>query len=1490
MNRFLESTRAHARRFLAVHAAARRPSPPARSGAWLCAALAWMAAAWAPAVQAGFEYEPWYQYELCQQERERELTPNPYQPVPPELVVDCRFEVYAYQGGFYDGRFALVWRYWEPMVGGWKLGSSYYPFTLDADEQVKRNGCPTGRCGVAGVDPSTGNRFDTQPLFGGAAIAVGASRSHAPEEGGPAPGGVGSGVDGFPLVFATTYNSLGSGLMPTSHTGTLGRNVTHTYQRSVTLVHAYDADGNAQDWAYVERPDGNVEKYVATGGQWLATPDNPSTLAATRDAQGQLAGWVRLGADGVRETYDANGRLLALADRSGFVQSVGYDAGGRLQSVLDARGRALVFTHDAQGRITRVDLPDGRWIGFAYAAQRLSTVTDADGGVRRYLYGEAGFVDPDDPLKDTALTGVVDERGVHLVSTWYDGAHRAIRSLRAGGTEDTRFNYLVEGARVASATITHPTGHAELRTFAWVRGRNLTTGQTLSCAGCATRRNTRTYDALGYPDTSTDFAGVLTDTDVDAVGLVTRVVSAKGTAIEQAVTTQWDAALRSPLRIDRAGQRLHYTYNARGQVLTERVEDTATGESRTVTYAYCDQVDAIACPLVGLLRSIDGARADIADITRFAYRLADDPACATASTACAYRAGDLWTRPDAAGLVTEFLAYDGAGRPRSVRDANGVITDFEYSPRGAVAARKVRGADAGTEADDAITRIDYDPRGLPARWTQPDGVFVDFHFDDAQRLDRITDALGGTIRYTLDAAGLRRQDDLRDAAGTVRRTRSRVFDPSGLLVQAKDSAGRATVLTYDANGEADTSTDPLGHRRDRDLDALGRLDRVIDDAGGIAASTRYAWDGRDNLRQVLDPKGLATNYGYDGFDELVRLESPDTGVATFGYDAAGNRIAQTDGRGKATGYVYDALGRLRGVRPASGTQNVDFDYDPAPGQDADCAAGERFGAGRLWRVANETGSTRYCYDRFGNVVRKVQAVQGGSTLVVAATYDHAGRVAAMTYPSGAIATWVRDGNGHVSRVDLKPTATSAQSTLVAGVTYAPFGPATALTFGNGRQQRRVHDLDYGIDLIDDGVPGSGLSLDYGLDAVGNVVAANERGVVQRAYDYDGLDRLRASRSGATTLEAFSYDATGDRLTRTSGNATTTYTYPATSHRLASTGKNAARGYDGNGNTLSAGNYAWSYDERNRMRDFRDRGTLTYTHGYNGLGERVLRVANAAPANSRQFVYDEAGHLLGEYTTAGVRVAEYVWLDDLLVAVVRAHDGASFQYVETDALGTPRAVIHPAANTTIWRWDLTGTAFGEHAPDGDPDGNRQPYVLNLRYPGQYYDGVGPFNYNYFRDYDASIGRYLQSDPFGLDAGVSTYAYVESNPMNAIDPYGLYHCARGARCEGLTQGLQQSLRCFDACSSRETVVTCGTDSHRPGDPHSSGQAVDIGRNSNPGLSRATAERCYQQCFDVNTSYAQEERNAPRIGGTHFHIQTRRGIGGINDFRRGIRPHGR
>ncbi|HKA42681.1 MAG TPA: RHS repeat-associated core domain-containing protein, partial [Burkholderiales bacterium] len=112
--------------------------------------------------------------------------------------------------------------------------------------------------------------------------------------------------------------------------------------------------------------------------------------------------------------------------------------------------------------------------------------------------------------------------------------------------------------------------------------------------------------------------------------------------------------------------------------------------------------------------------------------------------------------------------------------------------------------------------------------------------------------------------------------------------------------------------------------------------------------------------------------------------------------------------------------------------------------------------------------------------------------------------------------------------------------------------------------------------------------------------------------------------------------------------------------------------------------------------------------------------------------------------------------------------AQLYFIHTDHLNTPRLIANQAAQT-VWRWDNT-EPFGNTVPNENPSGLGM-FTCNLRFPGQYFDKETNLHYNYFRDYDPTIGRYIQSDPVGLRGGVNIYAYVGSSPLRWEDPFGL-----------------------------------------------------------------------------------------------------------------------
>lgn len=141
------------------------------------------------------------------------------------------------------------------------------------------------------------------------------------------------------------------------------------------------------------------------------------------------------------------------------------------------------------------------------------------------------------------------------------------------------------------------------------------------------------------------------------------------------------------------------------------------------------------------------------------------------------------------------------------------------------------------------------------------------------------------------------------------------------------------------------------------------------------------------------------------------------------------------------------------------------------------------------------------------------------------------------------------------------------------------------------------------------------------------------------------------------------------------------------------------------------------------------------------------------------------------------------------------------YIHADHLGSPRAITRPSDNKVVWRWDNVDP-FGNNPPNENPSGLGN-FEFNLRFPGMYSDKETGTFYNYFRDYDPVTGRHPQSDPIGLRGGTNTYAYVGSDPLKYIDPFGLARTTVDAAIEGAAKrGDVNELRALlEAAGSNE-----------------------------------------------------------------------------------------
>jgi len=115
-------------------------------------------------------------------------------------------------------------------------------------------------------------------------------------------------------------------------------------------------------------------------------------------------------------------------------------------------------------------------------------------------------------------------------------------------------------------------------------------------------------------------------------------------------------------------------------------------------------------------------------------------------------------------------------------------------------------------------------------------------------------------------------------------------------------------------------------------------------------------------------------------------------------------------------------------------------------------------------------------------------------------------------------------------------------------------------------------------------------------------------------------------------------------------------------------------------------------------------------------------------------------------------------------------GKSLYFIHVDHLNTPR-LIADGTQKTVWSWDQA-EPFGNNPANEGSDGDAIAFSFPQRLPGQYYDAETLLHYNYFRDYDPNLARYVKSDPIGLAGGLNPYAYVDAAPLIMTDELGLW----------------------------------------------------------------------------------------------------------------------
>ena len=175
-------------------------------------------------------------------------------------------------------------------------------------------------------------------------------------------------------------------------------------------------------------------------------------------------------------------------------------------------------------------------------------------------------------------------------------------------------------------------------------------------------------------------------------------------------------------------------------------------------------------------------------------------------------------------------------------------------------------------------------------------------------------------------------------------------------------AGSLTTLVHDAIGNLTKATPPNQQGQatpkstTHEYDALNRLVKTIDTLGG---TTTLAHTPIDAPASVTAPNAANTTYTHDDLGRRLTETSPDRGTTTYTHDLAGNVKTLTDARAITVTYTYDALNRMTQATYPDATLNVTYTHDAGTG----CT----HGTGRLCQVTDQSGTTNYAYDAYGNV-------------------------------------------------------------------------------------------------------------------------------------------------------------------------------------------------------------------------------------------------------------------------------------------------------------------------------------------------------------------------------------------------------------------------------------------------------------------------------------------------------------------------------------------
>jgi RHS repeat-associated protein len=208
-------------------------------------------------------------------------------------------------------------------------------------------------------------------------------------------------------------------------------------------------------------------------------------------------------------------------------------------------------------------------------------------------------------------------------------------------------------------------------------------------------------------------------------------------------------------------------------------------------------------------------------------------------------------------------------------------------------------------------------------------------------------------------------------------------------------------------------------------------------------------------------------------------------------------------------------------------------------------------------------------------------------------------------------------------------------------------------------------------------------------------------------------------------------------------------------------------YDSNGNLLNDGSgktYQW--DAENRLIKITQASGVS-TFAYDGLGRRTQESLNSAL--TKQWVWSDDAQPSEEWNSGGSVTKRFFPQGEQI--------GGTNYFYTRDHLGSVREMTD-SGGTIQARYDYD--SYGRSSKlSGSLD-------ADFGFSGAFFHIASGLNLARFREYDPNLGRWLNPDPIGLAGGANLYSYVDNNPVNAVDPLGLFDIFGFGSATGATPG--------------------------------------------------------------------------------------------------------